>query len=94
MIATLRARMMLMVSLLAIGAVIAVALAARHNTRHEFRRYQEIEQLATKAAPPTTLETLASSLLIIRLVQQATTACGQLLGTAPRSCALLKQSDS
>jgi signal transduction histidine kinase len=49
-ISSLRVRMMVAVGLLAVTAVIAVAFAARLGTRHEFRRFQEMERIATRHA--------------------------------------------
>jgi signal transduction histidine kinase len=50
LISSLRLRMMIAVSLLAVAAVVAVALAARQHTRSEFRRFLELENISPSAS--------------------------------------------
>ena len=70
MISSLRLRMMTAVSLLAIAAVVAVALAARQRTRSEFRRFQELEKILTSSNPDGDSERIAYS-DILRAIKES-----------------------
>ncbi len=59
---SLRLRMMTAVSLLAIGAVVTVALAARHRTRAEFHRFQELERISATSDPDADSERISALL--------------------------------
>jgi len=59
---SLRARLLVAVSVLALAAAVAVAVTARQSTRQEFRKFRDLERVGTAASADALAASLASAL--------------------------------
>jgi signal transduction histidine kinase len=59
---SVRARLRLAVSVLALTAVIAIAISARQSTRREFRKFQELERVSSNTAGDAGADRIAAAL--------------------------------
>jgi signal transduction histidine kinase len=59
---SLRARLLIAVSVLALTALAAVAIIARQGTRREFEKFQQLERTVTRQEPPDRIHQIAASL--------------------------------
>ena len=59
---SLRARLLIAVSVLAVAAAVAVAISARQSTRREFRKFRDLERVTTAPSADATAASVASAL--------------------------------